>query len=101
MYFTTTKELNQQQVRWSKELAQYNFKITHQRESENTKTDALSQRKSYMRNVPKTRDTILWQNQFKDIKYNYRVAVMLQTNNDNFKKKIKRALAQDQIAQDI
>ena len=29
VYFTTTKELNRRQVRWSKELAQYNFKIIH------------------------------------------------------------------------
>ena len=49
----------------------------------------------------KTRDTILWQNQFRDMKYNYWVAATLQTDNDNFEKKVKKALAWDKIAQDI
>ena len=35
------------------------------------------------------------------MKYNYQVAAILQTNNDNFEKKVKEALAQDQIAQNI
>ena len=54
-----------------------------------------------MCSVPKTRDTILWQNQFGDIKYNHWIAAILQIDNDNFKKEVKEALAQDQIAQDI
>ena len=54
-----------------------------------------------MHSVPKTKDTILWQNQFGDIEYNYQVAATLQTDNHDFKKKIKEALAWDQIAQDI
>ena len=59
MYFTIIKELNQQQIQWSKELTQYNFKIIHQRKSENTKTNALNQREDYMCSVLKTKDTIL------------------------------------------
>ena len=54
----TTKELNRQQIQWSEKLAQYNFKITHQRRSENAKVDALSQREDYICSVPKIRDII-------------------------------------------
>ena len=54
-----------------------------------------------MRIVPKIRDTILRQNQFRDMEYNYQVAATLQTDNHDFKKKVKEALAWDQIAQDI
>ena len=35
------------------------------------------------------------------MEYNHQVAVILQTNNDNFEKKVKKALAWDHIAQNI
>ena len=35
------------------------------------------------------------------MEYNYQVAATLQTDNNDFEKKVKKALAQDQIAQDI
>ena len=77
VYFTTTKELNWRQVQWSKELAQYNFKITHRKGSKNAKADALSQKDDYMRNVPKTKNIILWLNQFRYMKYNHWVIATL------------------------
>ena len=43
-YFTTTKKLNQQQVRWAELLASYNFQIHYRKGSENGQADALSQR---------------------------------------------------------
>ena len=43
-YFTTTKKLNRQQVRWAELLASYNFQIHYQKGSENRQADALSQR---------------------------------------------------------
>ena len=43
-YFTTTKKLNRQQVRWAELLASYNFQIHYQKGSENEQADALSQR---------------------------------------------------------
>ena len=74
-------------------MAQYNFKINHQKGSENAKTDALSQKEDYMRSVLKTKDTILQQNQFGDMEYNHQVAAILQTDNHDFEKKVKEALA--------
>ena len=43
-YFTTTKKLNRQQVRWAELLASYNFQIHYWKGSENGRADALSQR---------------------------------------------------------
>ncbi len=48
LYWTTTKELNRRQVRWSETLAMYDFKITHVRGTENGRADALSRRPDYM-----------------------------------------------------
>ena len=41
-YFTITKKLNRQQVRWAKLLASYNFQIHYRKGSENGRADALS-----------------------------------------------------------
>ena len=46
-----------------------------------------------MRSVPKTKDIILQQNQFGDMEYNHQVAATLQTDNNNFKKKVREVLA--------
>ena len=43
-YFTTTKKLNQQQVRWAELLASYNFQIHYRKGSKNGQADALSQK---------------------------------------------------------
>ena len=54
-----------------------------------------------MRSVPKTRDIILRLNQFGYMEYNHQVIAMLQTDHNDFEKKVKEALARDQIAQNI
>lgn len=41
-YFTTTKTLNQRQVRWSQVLSEYNFQIVYKPGKSNVKADALS-----------------------------------------------------------
>ena len=43
-YFTTTKKLNRQQVRWAELLASYNFQIHYRKGSKNRRADALSRR---------------------------------------------------------
>ena len=43
-YFTTTKKLNRQQVRWAELLASYDFQIHYRKGSENGRADALSLR---------------------------------------------------------
>jgi RNase H-like domain found in reverse transcriptase/Reverse transcriptase (RNA-dependent DNA polymerase)/Integrase zinc binding domain len=48
LYWTTTKDLNRRQVRWSEVLASYDFKINHVRGTENACADALSRRRDYV-----------------------------------------------------
>ena len=45
--FKTVKKLNKKQTRWSKCLANYNFKIKHIKEKQNVRADALSKRSDY------------------------------------------------------
>src|SRR5690606_30865265 len=42
--FMTTKRLNQRQIWWAEELAQYNFEIVYTEGKKNLKADALTRR---------------------------------------------------------
>jgi len=42
--FVTTKQLNQQQVRWAEQLVNYEFQIHYKKGNENGEADALSRR---------------------------------------------------------
>jgi hypothetical protein len=57
--FTTTKTLNQQQVRWLETLEQYKFKIVYTPEKDNSRADALSRRLDIARTKKITKSTIL------------------------------------------
>ena len=46
--FTTTKKLNKRQVRWSKLLGQYKFKIIYTPGKNNGKTDAFNRKSNHM-----------------------------------------------------
>ena len=50
IYFTTTKELNRQQVRWAETLASYNFIISYVKGTKNARADALSRKPEYHTN---------------------------------------------------
>jgi len=50
VYFTTTKELNRRQVRWSELLSTYNFKISYVKGTDNARADALSRKPEYLEN---------------------------------------------------
>ena len=47
-YFTTSKDLNRRQVRWSELLSSYNFTIVHRPGTLNKRADALSRRPDYV-----------------------------------------------------
>ncbi len=59
LHFTTTKELNKRQVRWSKKLGQYKFKILYILGKENGKADALSRRSDHIRTKESFNHSIL------------------------------------------
>ena len=48
LYFTTTKNLNRRQCRWSELLGQYKFTIQYTLGKDNGRADALSRRSDYM-----------------------------------------------------
>ena len=48
--FTTIKQLNQKQIRWSELLNQYKLKIVYISEKENGRIDALNRQNDYMQN---------------------------------------------------
>jgi RNase H-like domain found in reverse transcriptase len=59
LYWTTTKQLNRRQVRWSETLASYDFRINHVKGTENGRADALSRRPDYMTGTSLTPSSIL------------------------------------------
>jgi len=61
--FTTTKELNRRQVRWSQLLGQYKFKIVYTPGKDNSRADGLSRRPDYMESKEKFEHSILRTNQ--------------------------------------
>ena len=73
IYFMTIKVLNRQQVQWSEKLSYFNFKIHYQKESENDKADALSQRPDYIKNKSQIIQSVLSQQQNKIIMYNTQI----------------------------
>ena len=48
LQFTTTKQLNKRQIRWSKLLKQYKFKIQYISRKKNERANVLSRRNDYM-----------------------------------------------------
>ena len=72
-WFTTTKKLNQRQVRWSEALSAYNFKILYRKGSENARADALSRRADYLQNKKDISHAILKYGQEGNMEYNTQV----------------------------
>ena len=83
IYFMIIKVLNRWQVWWSEKLSNFNFEVHYQKESENVKTDALSQRLDYIKNKSQMIQSVLSQQQNKTIIYNTQIitATMIITNN--------------------
>ena len=59
LHFTTTKQLNRRQVRWSELLEQYKFKILYTPKKENGRADALSRRNDHMKSKEIFKESIL------------------------------------------
>jgi hypothetical protein len=51
--------LNRRQIRWSKTLLIYNFKIFYKKESDNVKADALNRRADHAQNIKPQPQSIL------------------------------------------
>ena len=62
LHFTTTKDLNIRQTRWSELLGQYKFEIRYTPGKDNGRADALSRRSDYMENKQPMSHSILKEN---------------------------------------
>ncbi|KAK6220785.1 reverse transcriptase domain protein [Colletotrichum tabaci] len=58
-HFTTSKNLNKRQVRWSEFLSEYNFRIIYRKGTDNGRADALSRRMDHEVPVPEETQVIL------------------------------------------
>nr|XP_036575130.1 reverse transcriptase domain protein [Colletotrichum truncatum]KAF6781651.1 reverse transcriptase domain protein [Colletotrichum truncatum] len=58
-HFTTSKDLNKRQIRWSEFLSEFNFRIIYRKGKENGRADALSRRPDHEVQVPKETRVIL------------------------------------------
>ena len=70
VYFKITKKLNRRQVRWSEELAKFNFRIKYITGKENVKVNVLSRWPDYIKEQETELRTILKQDK-DDLVYNY------------------------------
>src|SRR5665213_652625 len=102
LYFTSTKELNRRQVRWSEELSVYDFQIQYRKGSENGKANALSRRPDYMALEKPPAQSILRINGQGVVEYNRRLLTAITrittTDHDEI---IKKGYAKDATAQRI
>ncbi|KAL0934971.1 reverse transcriptase domain protein [Colletotrichum truncatum] len=58
-HFTTSKDLNKRQIRWSEFLSEFNFRIIYRKGKENGRADALSRRPDHEVQVPEETRVIL------------------------------------------
>ncbi|SLM33361.1 Ribonuclease H-like domain [Lasallia pustulata] len=100
--FTTTKVLNQRQVRWSEELATYHFWIYYQNGSLNGRADALSRRADYVTDLPKTAGQILEVDANGNLAYHrQQIAATFEIADPEGENLIQEALTKDKAVQDL
>jgi hypothetical protein len=98
VYFTTTKELNRRQVRWSETLATYNFRISYVKGSENARADALSRKPEYLSNKTHESHAILKQEGDSLVFNKQQLAATSRLEQDAFTQGIHQGYAKDQVA---
>ena len=98
IYFTTTKKLNQRQVRWSETLARYNFRIAYRKGTENARADALSRRSDFIGKVDR-KETLLKEGE-NSLEYSGKIATVFEVIEDpTIEQRIKNAYTRDAGAQ--
>ena len=98
IYFTTTKELNRRQTRWAETLANYNFRISYVKGSENARADALSRKPEYQSN--QTHESFaIFKQETDSLVFNKReLATTSRAEMDPFIEQIKQAYDRDPVA---
>ena len=95
-YFQITKVLNRRQARWAKKLATYNFRITHCKEINNVRTNALNKRFDYMINKLHQKKQILQKK--KDSLVYHKIAIIQLNSKSKWTIKFVEAYKHDEIA---
>jgi hypothetical protein len=98
-YFLTTKLLSRRQARWSEELAEYHFRIEHQKGTENGQADALSRRPDYEEGKTKEQQRILAKQPDGSLRYPKSLLAMLRV--DDVDHEIIRAYKNDSMATEL
>ena len=95
-YFQITKVLNRRQARWAKELATYNFRITHCKRINNVRANALSRRFDYIINKLHQEQQILQRK--KDSLVYHKIAIIQLNSESKWTIKFVEAYKHDEIA---
>ncbi|EDO01784.1 hypothetical protein SS1G_04259 [Sclerotinia sclerotiorum 1980 UF-70] len=101
VYFTTTKELNRWQVRWSEIMAAYNFRISYVKGNENARADTLNRKPEYLQNKTHESHTILKQDGDTLVHNKPQLAATSGINYDTIKDIIKTEYSTDTTAKRI
>ncbi len=87
-YFMSTKLLSRRQVRWSKFLSRFNFKIVYRSSELNTRVDALTRwSEDFLLNERNNRREHQWQTILKS--KNLKIQVLIDVLNDNDSKELE------------
>ena len=101
LYFTTIKVLNQRQIRWSKKLSKYNFKIIYRAENKNFKADAFNKKSDYFEKIEEPNEAILKKSINQSLNYNTKYIITISSvQHDNaLLKEIKKKQINDRNCQ--
>lgn len=99
IYFTTTKQLNRRQTRWSEQLGQYKFRITYTPGKDNQTADGLSRRPDLYQEKAENNVAILQQRNNTLVPVQ-QLNVITFHSTDDFMTKVRQAYQNDHLAQE-
>ena len=99
VHFTTTKDLNKRQVRWSEMLANYDIRISYVKGTENVRADALSRKPEYIGNKTTTESRAIFKIDGEDLVLHQQLAATTLVVTDKaWAERIKEAYDTDAVA---
>jgi hypothetical protein len=102
IHFTTTKQLNKRQVRWSELLGQYKFKIIYTPGKDNETADGLSRRPDHMGDKVIQEKSILHMDKAGNLEPSQQLmTIMRAAPEDDILKKITECYETDEVAKQL
>ena len=99
--FTTTKQLNRRQVRWSELLGQHKFKIVYTPRKDNGRADALSRRADLIQDKDVTEKTVLRKNEDGSLGPKREIALALRIAAPDITKELQTSYEGDSFATEL